>query len=518
MAGRNARHAMSAESPAPDSDGVENRRLSGRSAVTNAGFVAVAECVGKISTLAWTVVAAQQLGQAGFGIFNLALAIGLILAAIGQWGFDSVMVRRASQDTSQLSRFFSEAIVWQVVLTVPLLIIGSVVFATLEADRTASLATTMVLGGVFCDMVSDNARSAASTIHRQGITSAALIGQRIIMFAVAIPLVLRWGDITALSAAFLFSSVLGLALHAAALRRLRIRFSLSLVTAVSLRGCLRGTGSIGLSSLIQVLQARIGFILLGALASQHAVGTYSAAFRLYETVLFLSFALVAAVFPLMSVAKTGQALRTLIESTINILCGFYLPFAAVCLIDAPGMIHLIFGEQYVADASLALRWLAVAPVLFAVAFVGRTALVAASSTTPLLISASASTGTVALLCLLLIPRFDAVGATIALTSGLALDAFLTVIFLRTVLDRWPRLLRQSIQPLLCSGVITVIFLALHASFLVELLISAVVYIACWGSLLRWGRSSASQLVRALPVGSPQVPGTSADSAGAVEEN
>lgn len=508
---------MSTDTPSSDSGKAPGRELTGRSAIANAGFVAIAECVGKISTLAWTVVAAQQLGQAGFGVFNLALALGLILVAVGQWGFDSVMVRRASQDTSQLSRFFTEAIVWQVVLTVPLLIIGIAVFAVWEADRTASLATAMVLAGVLCDMVSDNARSAASTIHRQGITSAALIGQRIIMFAVAVPLVLQWDDVIALSAAFLFSSVLGLALHGVALHRLRIRFTLRLVTRTGLRSCFRGTGFIGLSSLIQVLQARIGFILLGALATQQTVGIYSVAFRLYETVLFLSFALVAAVFPLMSVAKSGQDLRALIESTVNILCGFYLPFAAVCLVDAPGMIHLIFGEQYVADASLALWWLAPAPALFAVTFVGRTALVAASSTTPLLISASASTGTVALLCFLLIPNFDAAGATIALTSGLALDAILTVIFLRTILDRWPQLLRQSTQPLLCSAVVAVIFFALHTSFLVELLISAVVYIACWGSLLLWGRSSASRLVRTLPVVSSQASGTSADSGGAENE-
>ncbi|MEW1987591.1 flippase [Brevibacterium casei] len=477
---------------------VEGRALTGATAVKNAGFVAVAECVGKVSTLAWTVVAAQQLGQAGFGVFNFALAVGLILAAIGQWGFDTVLVRRASQDVSQLSRFFTEAIVWQVALAAPLLLAGGVVVAFIDADPGASVATAMVLAAVLCDMISDNARAAASTIHRQGITSAALIGQRILMFATAVPLVLRWGDVLTLSAAFLFSSIVGLALHAAALRRLGIRFRVSHISKSGLRDCLRGTGSIGLSSMIGVLQARIGFIILGALAGQQAVGSYSAAFRLYETVLFLSFALMAAVFPLMSVAVSGRALRRLVESSVNILCGFYLPFAVVCFIDARGMIQLVFGQEYVQDASQALWWLAPAPLLFAIAYVGRTGLVAASSTKPLLVATVASTATVAILCLLLVPGLQATGATIALTSGIAVDAVLTMVFLRAALDRWPRLLSQSIQPILCSGIVAVVFLVLRSSFLIELLISAFLYIAAWGSLLWWGRSSASQLVRTLP--------------------
>ncbi|AMT95078.1 hypothetical protein A2T55_16310 [Brevibacterium linens] len=489
---------MSRDRSPKDTEEVDHHNLSGQSAAKNAGFVAAAECIGKLSTLAWTVVAAQQLGQAGFGVFNLALAIGLIIVAIGQWGFDTVMVRRASQDTSQLSRFFSESIIWQIVLAAPLLVIGGAVFALVETDRNAALATVMVLCAVLCDMVSDNARAASSTIHRQGITSAALIGQRIIMFAAATPLVLWKGDVVTLSAAFLFASVFGLALHGLALRRLKIYFRLSLVTVHGLRNCFRGTGSIGLSSLIQVLQARIGFIVLGAVAGQHAVGSYSAAFRLYETVLFLSFAVGAAVFPLMSVTESARELRKLIEGTINILCGFYLPFAAVCLIDATGMIDLVFGGQYVADASQALRWLAPAPLLFAVAFIGRTALVASSSTRSLLISAVASTGALLLLCLLLVPIIGAAGATIALTSSLAVEAVIMVFFLRAVLDSWPQLLRQSIQPILCSGIVVLVFLIMDASFIVELLVAAGIYTVCWGGLLWRGRSSASQLFRALP--------------------
>lgn len=486
--------------------------LTGRSAVKNASFVAIAQCIGKLSTLVWTVVAAQQLGQAGFGVFNFAIALGLIIVALGQWGFDIVMVRRASKNVDQLSRYFSEAIVWQVGLSAPLLIIGAVVYGGGSPDdRGAALATVMILGAVLADLISDNARAASSTIHRQGITSLALIGQRIVMAAISIPLMLLWGNVMVLGAAFLFSSLAGLVLHAVALRRLEIRFSLRLVSWSGLRECFGGTGAIGLSSLIQVLQARIGFVLLGVWATQEVIGSYSAAFRLYETVLFLAFALDAAIFPLMSIAERGKGLRKLVEASISILIGFYLPFAVVCILDAPGLVRLVFGEDYVAGASWALFWLAAAPLLFGIGFMSRAALLAASSTKPVLVVALLSTGTVTLLCVLLVPQYQAAGATIALTGGLAVDAIFSVVFLSAILDRWPQLLRQAVLPALCCIPVMGIFVLLPAPFLARLVLGAVIYIVCWGSALYWGRSSAGQLVRSIPGG------TAADSVQNLDE-
>src|SRR5699024_3953233 len=212
----------------------------------------------KLSTMVWTVVAAQKLGQFGFGVFNLALALGLILIAVGGWGFTSVFVRRASRDTSRVSQYFTEIVVWQGGLTAPLVLLGVVVYSVVTPETTAVVPMAMVLLAGLFDPKSDTARAASSTVHRQGTTSLALIAQRLITSAVAIPAVMIWGSALALSVAFLFSSLLGVVLHGFALGRLGIRFRPRLLTMDGLRHSLRGTHWIGLGGVARAVQYRAG--------------------------------------------------------------------------------------------------------------------------------------------------------------------------------------------------------------------------------------------------------------------
>jgi len=54
----------------------------GRPPAHNAALAAVADIVGKVSTLAWTVVAARALTQDEFGTFSLALSLALLVWVI----------------------------------------------------------------------------------------------------------------------------------------------------------------------------------------------------------------------------------------------------------------------------------------------------------------------------------------------------------------------------------------------------------------------------------------------------
>jgi O-antigen/teichoic acid export membrane protein len=72
----------------------------GRPPAVNAALAALADVVGKVSTLAWTVVAARLLTQEQFGAFNLALALALIASAVAEGGYDPVLVRTSTPSTT----------------------------------------------------------------------------------------------------------------------------------------------------------------------------------------------------------------------------------------------------------------------------------------------------------------------------------------------------------------------------------------------------------------------------------
>lgn len=473
--------------------------MMGRSAMANASFAAAAQIVGKLTTLAWTLVAAQQLGQEGFGAFNLILALNLVIAALGEWGFDSVLVQRGSVDRGALSRYFTESAVWQVGLATPMLLLGGLIFSATRSEQEAVLAFFLVVVAILCDTVSDTARTASTVIHRQGRTSAALTMQRTLTAIVAIPALMAKPDLVMLAAAFSGTSVVGLLLHLRALRRLDLRLDLRLLTWHSLRAYGRGTTRIGLSALLSVVLYRAGFILLGALSGDAEVGAYSAAYRLFDTVLFLTFALVSAVFPLMSATRDKDRSRRLTEVATGILIVMYLPFAVVCLMEAPRLVELLFGHEYVAATSQPLRWLAIGPLLFAVAFVGGTVLIAVEQTQGLLIAAISATATNIILNVGVIPSMGASGAAIGLLVALSVDAVVTTCYVRRALGRWPRLLDQVYLPAVACIAVAGVIWTIRAAFLLELAIAAFVYVACWFGLALWRDHQTLELVGEVPL-------------------
>ena len=75
--------------------------LSGRPA-RNAAVLAQAEIVGKVGTLAYTVIAARALTTDDYGAFAYAVSVSLLLATLPTWGFDDLVVQRGAADLRRL--------------------------------------------------------------------------------------------------------------------------------------------------------------------------------------------------------------------------------------------------------------------------------------------------------------------------------------------------------------------------------------------------------------------------------
>ena len=71
-------------------------------AAGNALVSATAQVLGKVATLLWTLVAARELAPREFGHFTFVLATALLLSAVAEWGFDQVLIRRASAHLAEL--------------------------------------------------------------------------------------------------------------------------------------------------------------------------------------------------------------------------------------------------------------------------------------------------------------------------------------------------------------------------------------------------------------------------------
>lgn len=463
------------------------RRRAGVSATLrrtagNAAFAASAEVIGKIATLAWTLLAARLLDVERFGTFAFVLSAALLLAAVAEWGFDAVMVRQASAHPERLPGLLAQALVMQLAVGVLAFTGVGLLLGGSRGDGAFRLTVALVLTAVLFDIASDTCRGAAASRQRQTATSTALVLQRLVTAALIAAALLAGYGLVGLSAGLLLGSALGLGAHVAALRRLGVRPDLSAVSRVQLADFLRGTWWIGLSILTLMALFRVDALLLAALRGDKEVAAYAAAYRLVETVLFLAFALRAAVFPIMSATEDRGRIAAAMQAGFSALALVYVPYAVVVVFEGDRVLHLLYGAPYDALAAPALAGLALTPLVYGLAFFGSAGLQSVDATRGLLMASTAALSVNVGLNLLLIPEYGATAAGAVTTVSYAVQAGVVMTSLRRSGVR-PRLGRPLLEPLAAGAVLT-LFLTLPLPLIVEVPVGGIVYLAVWALLVR----------------------------------
>lgn len=452
------------------------------------------QVVGKVATLAWTVLAARVLGAGDFGALFLALTVSMLVASVAQWGFEPVMSQEGSRHPGQLPALFTRAVTWQLVVAVPLFLVAGAVAELLWSSGQAVL--WLLLLAMAFDIWSQTCRAASAAAQDQAGTSAALMAQRGITGALVVAALLGGGGVVAVAVAYTAGSGLGALVHARAVRRLGIAWVRSALTVPELRAMLHGTWFLGATSLALMALFRVDALLLGALADDDAVGAYAAAYRLLETVLFVVFAIRAALFPVMNVADDPVPPRQGVETGLSAIGLVYLPFAAVCLVETGPLLHLVYGSPYDDVSVGALRWLALAPLVYGLAYLQSAALQARALFPVMLAIATSAVAVNVALNLALIPAHAGTGAAAATTLSYAAACAAGAVVLRRDGVR-PRILRSLAEPAAATAVLAALLLVLDLPLLVEGAVGIPVYVTAWLALSRRTNPGSLTLVRGL---------------------
>jgi O-antigen/teichoic acid export membrane protein len=454
-----------------------------RSTTHNVLYALAAQVGGKLGTLIWTLVAARTLTTGELGSFTFALSLAMLVSSGAEWAFDAVLVRRASRHPEQLEQRFAEAVAWQAGLALPLFVLTGLVTWLLRPD-TPLLPLVLLLAAVYLDLWSNTARSAASAARNQAVTAGALVVQRLATAAFAVPVLLLGGSTGSLALAFLAAYAVGAVAHAIALRRIDVHFRPRLLTRTGLRQLARGTGAMGLSALVLMALFRLDAVLLAAISGDEALGAYSTAYRLFETALFLVFAVAGAVYPVMSARPDdADVVRGGIESGMGVLATAYVPFAAICLVEAEPVLSLLFGRQYGVEAAGALRWLGLAPLAYAAAYLASSALAATGRTRGLLTGAVVALLVNVALNLALLPRYAGTAAGFATTASYAVEAVWLLAAVAQVTGR-VRLLRPLAAPGVAGMLLAGFLLVSPLPLVLDLALGLLLYAAAWLVLVR----------------------------------
>ena len=107
---------------------------------------------------------------------------------------------------------------------------------------------------------------------------------------------------------------------------------------------------VGIALVFQVTLFRVDAAILQLFRSERDVGLYGAAYRLFEAPLFISWAVAAAVYPVLSRLTDPGELRVVTERSAKLAIGTTLLFAVGAATLAGPAIELLYGEEYHASA------------------------------------------------------------------------------------------------------------------------------------------------------------------------
>jgi O-antigen/teichoic acid export membrane protein len=132
---------------------------------------------------------------------------------------------------------------------------------------------------------------------------------------------------------------------------------------------------VGLALVFQVTLFRVDAAILQIFEPDRIVGVYGAAYRLFEAPLFISWAVAAAVYPVLSRLPDMLELRTVFERSLKLAVAATLPFTVGAALLATEVVKLLYGREFHASGRV-LALLAPTIVLYSFNHVGGVLLLA----------------------------------------------------------------------------------------------------------------------------------------------
>lgn len=406
---------------------VDSRSSAGAvKAAHNSVFLLGSQILTKLSSFVVVILLARYLKVGDFGIYSLALAVTGMTDIFAELGLDQLSVREIARDHSNIGKFTVNAALIKFVLSAAILVVTATVifFTSMDSGGKAIFlifTLAIIPAGIFHTLL-----VVFMGIERMGAVAAGNIAFEICRLLLTLAVLLTGHGLVALSWSYLVAFVMS-ALLVYVLVRLRVGSVWTRPESRRMLSMARGSLPFMFYSLFFMIYFKIDFVMLAAMKGEEVVGTYAAAYRLVESLMFVPAAFMGAVFPSLSrLSASGRApVLAASRKTLRYMAMLGLPIGFGTTILAPRIIPFLFGVAYI-DSVLPLQIIIWSIVLV---FINCICPVGLNSSDRQLISVLVTgVGIVVNVGanLILIPPLGAVGTSI---STVATEAVSTLLFL-----------------------------------------------------------------------------------------
>ncbi|GAA3824197.1 oligosaccharide flippase family protein [Nocardioides panacisoli] len=451
------------------------------------------ELLGKVATLLMFLILARVLGVAEFGVVSFGLSLGLLLAVAPSLGLDSRLVQLGSSRPDLLDRSYGALVAIRVLLSAAVIAATCAVVVPTMGARSGATVVLLVASGLV-DTVTDASRAACGALQRQQFAAVVLVVQRFATLALTAAAVLTTRSVALAALAYLVGTSVGvLGMHVAARRagaRLVVHGSRAEAKLLLEAAPVMGAGAVAAMGVFRIDSALIG-VLIGTVA----VGVYGAGYRLFETIVFVSWTLSRAYMPVIARRPDDpEHVRTWARRALVVVCAVYLPYGVVIALRGDDVVRLLFGPEYVHHGVL--LGLAAAPLLFGITHLGSCVLLALRPDPVVLLASVVALTLNIAMNLVLIPVWGITAAAIATCAAFLVQATILMRALTRITGSIasPRAIGAVLVGSVCAGAVA------HAVADVVLAVpaSAVTFLVVWavaGRVLDPGAPGLRSLLR-----------------------
>ncbi len=383
----------------------------------NTRLILIADALSILFSVVSSLVGARALGPAGRGDLLIVVLWPPFIAMFAAVGMPTAYRYWIAKEPERASALFSNAVIYTALVGTVCIGIADLVIPYLVGERTPEVMTLLriyqinIPAALFLDLM----RGMLEGTRRFGWAGAA----RAIFFGVqAFGFAVLWfaGHLTVTTAMISMITAQTVAMGVASVgvwRQFRPRWEPSWPD-------FKRTMNYGardyMGNLADFTTLRLDQLMLGAMASNVAIGLYVMAVRLSEVTNLAGGAIAAALMPEVAAASTQEAAEALWATSLRMSVYIQTLVLIPLWIGAPYAIKFLFGEEFV-PATSALRWLLLAAAVWSwgsVVISGLRGFGYPGLSTTARFLAAVVTG---VLLLILLPRLGITGAAIASFVG-----------------------------------------------------------------------------------------------------
>jgi O-antigen/teichoic acid export membrane protein len=316
----------------------------------NSGIVIAGNVIFRLISLFVLIYLARYLGTSGFGKFSFTFAYLAFFGVITDLGLQTILVREMSRDPPNAPKLIGNGYVIRFILTMLAFVLSIVVISLMSYPTDTTTYIYIAAFTLLFISFSDFYATIFAANLRMEYNIVAKIVYRSLSAGLIIWIIFSHGTLAQILTVMVFSEIIKTVINYIPSRKfVRPRFEIDFGLWKHL---LKESLPIALSSIILIIYIRTDIVMLSIMKGDVAVGYYSGASKLYETLILIPSAFMVSMFPIMSASFKNSKDR-LIKSyrlSFRYLLIIILPIAIGTTLLADEFIFLLYGAEFAGSA------------------------------------------------------------------------------------------------------------------------------------------------------------------------